>query len=239
MRDCKPAMLVQQGIFFWDSDSGATLHFAKSAINTTSKKIPYRIVAASGGPGIRMAAFVMEASLHDVAPGSARHDIFWWKFLQTFQVPLFGVSSWGLKNCKNLGFIHQLYKPFLLHIFIISSMYYVCIFYLWYIHLVSVYDVYIYATYNTCKKNNNQTPFRKKNPTSHPKTKPRHAGLRGAIALVLCWELGDWVDELEGAGTKETLVTSTLERTLGGKGKSDGWKVRERWGGGWAMREWG
>eukprot|EP00434_Breviolum_minutum_P019046 symbB.v1.2.016791.t1/scaffold1270.1/size227213/3 len=37
-----------------------------------------------------------------------------------------------------------------------------------------------------------------------------HAGLRGAIALVLCWELGDWVDELEGAGTKETLVTSTL-----------------------------
>jgi len=37
-----------------------------------------------------------------------------------------------------------------------------------------------------------------------------HAGLRGAIALVLCWELGDWVDELEGTGTKETLVTSTL-----------------------------
>ncbi|CAK9053868.1 unnamed protein product [Durusdinium trenchii] len=37
-----------------------------------------------------------------------------------------------------------------------------------------------------------------------------HAGLRGAIALVLCWELGPWVDETEGQGTKETLVTSTL-----------------------------
>lgn len=37
-----------------------------------------------------------------------------------------------------------------------------------------------------------------------------HAGLRGAIALVLCWELGDWVDEIEGVGTKEMLVTSTL-----------------------------
>ncbi|CAE7551588.1 Slc9a8 [Symbiodinium natans] len=37
-----------------------------------------------------------------------------------------------------------------------------------------------------------------------------HAGLRGAIALVLCWELGDWVDELEGPGTKEILITSTL-----------------------------
>ncbi|CAE7564401.1 Slc9a8, partial [Symbiodinium pilosum] len=37
-----------------------------------------------------------------------------------------------------------------------------------------------------------------------------HAGLRGAIALVLCWELGDWVDEIEGPGTKEILITSTL-----------------------------
>ncbi|CAE7838953.1 Slc9a8 [Symbiodinium sp. CCMP2592] len=37
-----------------------------------------------------------------------------------------------------------------------------------------------------------------------------HAGLRGAIALVLCWELGDWVDETEGPGSKEILITSTL-----------------------------
>ena len=37
-----------------------------------------------------------------------------------------------------------------------------------------------------------------------------HAGLRGAIALVLCWELGAWVDIIEGEGTKETLVTATL-----------------------------
>jgi len=37
-----------------------------------------------------------------------------------------------------------------------------------------------------------------------------HAGLRGAIALVLCWELGPWVNELHGPGTKETLITSTL-----------------------------
>ena len=32
----------------------------------------------------------------------------------------------------------------------------------------------------------------------------------GAIALVLCWELGPWVDETEGQGTKETLVTSAF-----------------------------
>ena len=42
----------------------------------------------------------------------------------------------------------------------------------------------------------------------HVEKAPRHAGLRGAIALVLCWELGDWVDEIEGSGTKEMLVTS-------------------------------
>ena len=30
-----------------------------------------------------------------------------------------------------------------------------------------------------------------------------HLPCGGAIALVLCWELGDWVDEIEGPGTKE------------------------------------
>ena len=73
--------------------------------------------------------------------------------------------------------------------------------------------IYIYATQHL-KKNNNSISISKKK-SHQPPTKPRHAGLRGAIALVLCWELGDWVDELEGAGTKETLVTSTLERGWG------------------------
>jgi len=37
-----------------------------------------------------------------------------------------------------------------------------------------------------------------------------HAGLRGGIALVLTLELGDWVDELEGSGTKEKLRNCTV-----------------------------
>lgn len=39
--------------------------------------------------------------------------------------------------------------------------------------------------------------------------------MRGAIALVLCWELGEWVDEIEGSGTKETLVTSISDSVRG------------------------
>ena len=30
--------------------------------------------------------------------------------------------------------------------------------------------------------------------------------------MVLCWEMGSWVDELEGEGTKEMLVTSACGR---------------------------
>jgi len=36
-----------------------------------------------------------------------------------------------------------------------------------------------------------------------------HAGLRGAIALFLCLQLGDWVDKIEGGGTRHTLQTAT------------------------------
>ena len=136
MRDCKPAMLVQQRALFFElkishSHLWATLHFAKSVINTTSKKIPYRIVAASGGPGIRMAAFIMEASLHDVAPGSARHDIFFGEsFCRPFKCHCLEFLLEGLRIVRTWVLYINLYKPFLLHIFIISSMYHVCIFYL-------------------------------------------------------------------------------------------------------------
>jgi len=37
-----------------------------------------------------------------------------------------------------------------------------------------------------------------------------HAGLRGGIALVLCLELGDWVDAADGEGTKQTLINTTI-----------------------------
>lgn len=37
-----------------------------------------------------------------------------------------------------------------------------------------------------------------------------HAGLRGGIALVLCFELGDWVDDLDGPGTKDLLTEATF-----------------------------
>jgi len=37
-----------------------------------------------------------------------------------------------------------------------------------------------------------------------------HAGLRGGIALVLTLELGEWVDELEGPGTKGNLRNCTV-----------------------------
>jgi NhaP-type Na+/H+ or K+/H+ antiporter len=37
-----------------------------------------------------------------------------------------------------------------------------------------------------------------------------HAGLRGGIALVLCLELGDWIDELEGPGTRQMLRNGTF-----------------------------
>jgi len=37
-----------------------------------------------------------------------------------------------------------------------------------------------------------------------------HSGLRGGIALALAWELGNWVDEAEGAGTKKALQTATF-----------------------------
>ncbi|CAK0851424.1 unnamed protein product, partial [Prorocentrum cordatum] len=37
-----------------------------------------------------------------------------------------------------------------------------------------------------------------------------HAGLRGGIAFVLCMELGDWVDVVDGKGTKLMLRTATF-----------------------------
>lgn len=37
-----------------------------------------------------------------------------------------------------------------------------------------------------------------------------HAGLRGGIAFVLCMELGDWVDVIDGKGTKLKLRTATF-----------------------------
>jgi len=37
-----------------------------------------------------------------------------------------------------------------------------------------------------------------------------HAGLRGGIALVLALDLGKWVDELDGPGTREALRNATL-----------------------------
>merc|ERR1719487_228788 len=37
-----------------------------------------------------------------------------------------------------------------------------------------------------------------------------HAGLRGAIALALSLELGKWVDELDGKGTRRALQTATF-----------------------------
>lgn len=42
-----------------------------------------------------------------------------------------------------------------------------------------------------------------------------HAGLRGGIALVLVLELGGWVDETEGAGSKETLRNAALVVIVG------------------------
>jgi len=36
-----------------------------------------------------------------------------------------------------------------------------------------------------------------------------HAGLRGAIALTLCMQLGPWVDALDGPGTRHILQTAT------------------------------
>mmetsp|Transcript_16179 Transcript_16179/g.56514 ORF Transcript_16179/g.56514 Transcript_16179/m.56514 type:complete len:584 (-) Transcript_16179:14-1765(-) len=36
------------------------------------------------------------------------------------------------------------------------------------------------------------------------------AGLRGAIALVLCLEMGEWVDVRGGPGTKQTLINTTI-----------------------------
>lgn len=37
-----------------------------------------------------------------------------------------------------------------------------------------------------------------------------HAGLRGAIALALVFELGKWVDDIDGAGTRRALQTATM-----------------------------
>jgi sodium/hydrogen exchanger 8 len=37
-----------------------------------------------------------------------------------------------------------------------------------------------------------------------------HAGLRGGIALVLCLELGAWIDVLEGEGTRQRLRNATF-----------------------------
>jgi len=37
-----------------------------------------------------------------------------------------------------------------------------------------------------------------------------HAGLRGAIALTLCMQLGPWVDVLDGPGTRHILCTATF-----------------------------
>ena len=78
---------------------------------------------------------------------------------------------------------------------------------------------------------NQDHPFEKNN---NMPSASHHQGMQGSEApLPWCYvgELGDWVDELEGTGTKETLVTSTLERVRGGEGEnSDGWKVRETWG---------
>lgn len=37
-----------------------------------------------------------------------------------------------------------------------------------------------------------------------------HAGLRGAIALTLCMQLGPWVDTLDAPGTRHILQTATF-----------------------------
>lgn len=37
-----------------------------------------------------------------------------------------------------------------------------------------------------------------------------HAGLRGGVSLVMVLEMGDWVDEIDGPGTKESLVNGTF-----------------------------
>merc|ERR1719174_2387078 len=37
-----------------------------------------------------------------------------------------------------------------------------------------------------------------------------HGGLRGGIALALAWELGPWVDTIEGAGMRHALQTATF-----------------------------
>eukprot|EP00933_Yihiella_yeosuensis_P023635 TRINITY_DN18399_c0_g2_i1.p1 TRINITY_DN18399_c0_g2~~TRINITY_DN18399_c0_g2_i1.p1 ORF type:complete len:670 (+),score=90.87 TRINITY_DN18399_c0_g2_i1:46-2010(+) len=37
-----------------------------------------------------------------------------------------------------------------------------------------------------------------------------HAGLRGGIALVLCLQIGDWADALDGAETRQTLINATV-----------------------------
>lgn len=37
-----------------------------------------------------------------------------------------------------------------------------------------------------------------------------HGGLRGGIALALAWELGKWVDVVEGPGTRKALQTATF-----------------------------
>mmetsp|Transcript_14888 Transcript_14888/g.32155 ORF Transcript_14888/g.32155 Transcript_14888/m.32155 type:complete len:648 (-) Transcript_14888:42-1985(-) len=42
-----------------------------------------------------------------------------------------------------------------------------------------------------------------------------HAGLRGGIALMLTLELGDWVDDVNGIGTKEKLRNATLVSICG------------------------
>mmetsp|Transcript_64493 Transcript_64493/g.123079 ORF Transcript_64493/g.123079 Transcript_64493/m.123079 type:complete len:691 (-) Transcript_64493:104-2176(-) len=36
-----------------------------------------------------------------------------------------------------------------------------------------------------------------------------HAGLRGAIAMTLCMEIGEWADELDGEGTRHIMQTGT------------------------------
>lgn len=36
-----------------------------------------------------------------------------------------------------------------------------------------------------------------------------HAGLRGAIAMTLCMEIGEWADQLDGPGTRHIMQTGT------------------------------
>ena len=112
---------------------------------------------------------------------------FWWKsFCRPFKCHCLEFLLEGLRIVRTWVLYINLYKPFLLHIFIISSMYHVCIFYLWYIPIVSVYYIYIHATLTPQKEQPNH--FEKKNTKNipqHPTTKPtKTQGMQGSEVLL-------------------------------------------------------